>query len=181
MEEILYFLMLNNYCECLPISREIKGFHTPLESNDMIRPDSSSLNTSRVAPVAKIRQFIGIDDIPHGDVTPNVSNQMEMISKDTGIKTGNNKFHDGFHYSLTMNHMFITSTYILPTFTITYLHQPWHYQHNNGIQERLPIAYVRTYIVYLCKMMTTAHITTSHKEFQHTRSFIAQPHHLSIV
>ena len=94
------------------------------ESNDMIRPDSSSLNTSRIAPVAKIRQFIGIDDIPHGDVTPNVSNQMEMIPKDTGIKTGNNKFRDGFHYSLTMNHMFITSTYILPTFTITYLHQP---------------------------------------------------------
>ena len=28
MEEILYFLMLNNYCECLPISREIKGLYT---------------------------------------------------------------------------------------------------------------------------------------------------------
>ena len=94
------------------------------ESNEMIRPDSSSLNTSRVAPVAKIRQFIGIDDIPHGDVTRNVSNQMEMEPKDTGIKTGNNKFHDGFHYSLSMNHTFITSTYLLPTFTNTYLHQP---------------------------------------------------------
>ena len=94
------------------------------ESNEMIRPKSSPLNTSRVAPVAKIRQFIGIDDIPHGDVTQNVSNQMEMEPKDNGIKTGNNKFHDGFHYSLTMNHMSITSTYLLPTFTITYLHQP---------------------------------------------------------
>ena len=89
------------------------------ESNEAILPNSSSLNASRVAPVAKIRQFIGIDDIPHGDVTQNVSNQMEMEPKDTGIKTGNNKFHDGYHYSLTMNHMSITSTYLLPTFTIT--------------------------------------------------------------
>ena len=94
------------------------------ESNEMIRPNSSPLNTSRVAPVAKIRQFIGIDDIPHGDVTQNVTNQMEMEPKDTGIKTGNNKFHDGFHYSFTMNHMLITTTYFLPTFTITYLNQP---------------------------------------------------------
>ena len=89
------------------------------ESNEMIRPNSSPLNTSRVAPVAKIRQFIGIDDIPHGDVTQNVTNQMEMEPKDTGIKTGNIKFHDEFHYSITMNHMSITSTYLLPTFTIT--------------------------------------------------------------
>ena len=79
------------------------------ESNEMIRPNSSPLNTSRVAPVAKIRQFIGIDDIPHGGVTQNVSNQMEMEPKDTGIKTGNNKFHGGFHYSLTMNYMSIPS------------------------------------------------------------------------
>ena len=89
------------------------------ESNEMIRPNSSPLNNSRVAPVAKIRQFIGIDDIPHGDVTQNVTNQMEMEPKDTGIKTGNIKFHDEFHYSITMNHMSITSTYLLPTFTIT--------------------------------------------------------------
>ena len=89
------------------------------ESNEMIRPNSSPLNTSRVAPVAKIRQFIGIDDTPHGDMTQNVSNEMEIVPKDTGIKTGNNKFHDGYHYSLTMNHMSITSTYLLPTFTIT--------------------------------------------------------------
>ena len=94
------------------------------ESNEMSQPNSSSSHTSRVAPVAKIRQFIGIDDIPHKDVTQNVSNQMEMEPKYAGIKTGNNKFHDGFHYSLTMNHMSITSTHILPTFTITYLHQP---------------------------------------------------------
>ena len=79
------------------------------ESNEMIRPNSSSLNTSRVAPVAKIRQFIGIDDIPHGDVTQNVTNQIEMEPKDTGIKTGNNKFHDRYHYSLTMNYMSIPS------------------------------------------------------------------------
>ena len=92
------------------------------ESNETILPNSSSLNTSRVAPVAKIRQFIGIDDTPHGDMTQNVSNEMEIVPRDTGIKTGNNKFHDGFHYSLTMNHMSITSTYPLPTFTITYLH-----------------------------------------------------------
>ena len=94
------------------------------ESNETILPNSSSLNTSRVAPVAKIRQFIGIDDTPHGDMTQNVSNEMEIVPRDTGIKTGNNKFHDGFHYSLTMNHMLITTTYFLPTFTITYLHQP---------------------------------------------------------
>ena len=94
------------------------------ESNEMIRPNSSPLNTSRVAPVAKIRQFIGIDDTPHGDVTRNGTNQLEMEPKYTGIKTGNYKFHDGFHYSLTMNHMSITSTYLLPTFNITYLHQP---------------------------------------------------------
>ena len=80
------------------------------ESNEMIRPKSSPLNTSRVAPVAKIRQFIGIDDTPHGDMTQNVSNEMEIVPRDTGIKTGNNKFHDGFHYSLTMNYMSITST-----------------------------------------------------------------------
>ena len=55
------------------------------ESNEMIRPNSSPLITSRVAPVAKIRQFIGIDDIPHGDVTQNVSNQMEMEPKDNDI------------------------------------------------------------------------------------------------
>ena len=93
------------------------------ESNKMILPNNSSLNTSRAAPVAKIRQFIGIDDIPHVDVAQNVSNQMKIDPKDTSIKTGNIKFNDEFHYSITMNHTSITSTHPLPTFTITCLHQ----------------------------------------------------------